>query len=224
MIVLKREGLTLHPDVLAAVREAILDERPDFAPRVAQLTFQKSVQPFFSNHTIIYANSAVPMPARFVVLALGPAGQGAPLLLTKHIERLRAIAALDPPPDLGLQDTAQAYALYGGGWTTMAVNGEMRLESFEHIPWFELDAAQKAEVEVLRARFAARIHPEKVIRSAAGWEFKSWIIADRKLIQRTMKVPLDGQLERTDVVEHEQLAVPEGKHWGTRDGRHVPVG
>ena len=115
MMVLKREAVSLHPDTVEAIREAILAERPDYGPRVAGLTFQKSVQPFFSKHTIVYANSAVPMPARFVVLALGPAGKGAPLLLTKHIERLRAVAASDPPPDLGLQDTAQGYALTDRG-------------------------------------------------------------------------------------------------------------
>jgi len=224
MIVLKREELTLHPDVLAAVREVILDERPDFAPRVANLTFQRSVQPFFPNHTIVYANAALPMPARFVVLALGPAGQGAPLLLSKHIERLRALAEFDRPPDLALQDCAQAYALYGNGWTTTAVNGEMRLEAFDHIPWYELTPAEHAEVEVLRAKFGARIQPEQALRTEAGWEFRSWVIADRKLIERTLQVPLDGQLERIDVVHHEGLRVPEGKHWGTRDGRHVPVG
>lgn len=111
---------------------------------------------------------------------------------------------------------ARAYAGDCNDWTT---HGELVLDSFDHVPWHELDDAGRAEVERLRARFARLIQPELGSQTARGWTFQLWLVADRQLIEPRLTVPLDGRLERTDLVHARQLPMPEGTVWDMRDGR-----
>ncbi|MBK7585211.1 MAG: hypothetical protein IPI67_34115 [Myxococcales bacterium] len=224
MSILEREPVQLDGATLQAIDQAIIDERPDLEPGLDDIELDRLVQPYFSAHTLLVATCGVPFPARSVVLALGPAGEGRPLLLSHNLARLQAVAAAEPPSGLEERGRARDYAGHGNDWTTPSLNGELALASFDHIPWHELDEAGRVEVARLSERFAPTIQPEVALRTANGWTFHSWLVADRQLIERRLSVPPDGRLERADRVHVRQLPVPEGNVWDLRDGRWVPVG
>jgi hypothetical protein len=213
----------LTPEQHAAMRVAIDRDAPWFADRLNRFTEIERVElPWFARHQILDVQSPVPFPARRVYVAVGAGGVR---VLSQHLENLHAIAADDPPSGLDDAGNAALYASECNGLAAAYGVGELRIETFGEIPFYapRKDAEQRV-VDDLRARFEERIGPETRTRTAGGWQFQSWLIAVSSLIERTILVPPDGKLVRTDTMHASYLPIPYGNHWGLRDGRLVPIG
>ncbi|MBE7451156.1 MAG: hypothetical protein HS111_20350 [Kofleriaceae bacterium] len=223
---LGRTTITLSAEEQAQLRAAVERDAVEFSPRLAHpLMIDRIDQPWFRRHRILDVSSALPFPARRVHVAAPAAGDGGMKVLTHHLEHLQAVAAHDPPLDLDDEERAAAYATYGNAWTRAYALGELKIGSFSDIPWFaSLDAAQEATIADLARRFADAIAPEARRRVDDGWAFHGWVVAHRRLIERELVVPRDGQLRRTDTVHAEDLPLPAGNQWRIVNNRMIPVG
>ncbi len=220
---LGRTTITLTPAELALLRTAVERDAAEFAPRLASpLGFDRLDQPWFRKHRILDVSSAVPFPARRVHVA---AFDGGMRVLTAHLEHLHQVAAHDPPLDLDDQTKAVAYATYGNAWTRTYALGELKIGTFSDIPWFaSLDETQQTQIDQLARQFGDAVKPEQQQRGEDGWVIRAWWIAHRRLIERELVVPRDGQLRRTDVIHAEDLPLPPGNQWRFVNGRLIPVG
>ena len=223
MLQLARTKIQLMPAELAELRAAVEKGAPEFAHRLANPTeVDRIEQPWFVRHRVLDVQSAVPFPARRIHVV---AAEGEMRVLTAHLEHLQETAAADPPADLDGAENAAAYAGYGNAWTRVHALGELKVGSFDEIPWYgDLDDAQRKVIDDLRATWGPEIRPETRRLSFDGWVFHSWWIAMGKLIERELVVPRDGQLRRIDQVRAAELPVPPGNHWQFVNGRLVPVG
>jgi len=222
MLQLARTKVQLTPAEQAQLRAAALRDAPEFAHRLASpLDIDRLEQPWFRQHRVLEIASSVPFPPRRLHVA---AGDGRMRVLTAHIENLRAVAADDRPGGLEAEQAAADYAEHANFWTATHALGELKIGSFDEIPWFaSLDDQQRGAIEDLRSRFGQSIRPEQRSRGD-GWVFRSWWVAMRQLIERELVVPPDGQLRRTDEVRAADMPVPAGSHWGFVNGRFVPIG
>jgi hypothetical protein len=221
---LARTPVRLTPAEHAALRAAAERDAPAFAPRLDRpVDVVRLEQPWFRRHRVLELVSAAPPPDRRIHVAVGPTGTV--LMFTAHIERLRQVAAEDPPPGLDERDAAADYATYGDFWTRVSALGELIVEAFDEIPWYPApDAAQRERVALLRAAWAESITTQVCRRTDEGWSLRSWRLIERRLVERELVVPRDGQLRRRDATRATELPVPPGRYWKLVNGRGVPAG
>ncbi|HEU4425811.1 MAG TPA: hypothetical protein VFR67_25010 [Pilimelia sp.] len=218
---LSRTRIALTATEHASLRAAVERDAPALAGRIDDpVDIDRLEQPWFRHRRILDVQSPVPFLARRIHVALDPAGQA--LVLTRKLEHLQQVAAADPPPGLDAAEEAATYATYASAWTRESPLGELKLSSFADIPW--PSALDPATVEALRDRWGDAIQPETRNRLAGGWLFRSWWLVTRRLVERELLVPPDGRLQRTDIVNAEQLPVPLGNYWQLVNGRLIPVG
>jgi hypothetical protein len=150
---------------------------------------------------------------------------GEMLVLTGHVKNFCALAAADPPAGLSDPKIATEYAEQASDWTATSQFGALRIGSVDEIPWFAKPSADdQARIDEVRAAFAARIAPQKLFASAFTYELVYWLIDNQRLIERTLVVYPNGQFACNDQVHAQGLPIPQGRYWGTVNGRIVPVG
>ncbi len=222
---LARTRFELEPEDRFLLRTAVERDRPAFASRLdGALGVESLAQPFFRGVEILELVSAQPFPPARLYAAWMKTPRRV-WSLSGRIDRLREVAAASRPEGLTDPKTATAYALHGDAWTSAAEFGELRVASLDEIPWFpELDAKERATVEQLKQSLGARVQPQKLTMSPGEYQLAFWLVASQRLIERTLRVPLSGALEREDRVHAEKLPLPRGKTWGLVDGRYVPTG
>jgi hypothetical protein len=223
MLELARTRISLTPTELSRLRAAAERDAHAFVDRLqGPIEVEQVEQPWFRRHRILEVASAAPFPARSLDVATA---DGEFLVLNARIDHLQHIAAADPPAGMDRLENAAPYAVYGNGWTSTSAMGEVRIDSFDQIPWqASLDDAQRARIEALRQRWSAEIRPETSEHSAAGWRFRHWCIATRQLVERELLVEPSGQLRRTERFHEQYLPVPPGRYWRLVQGRLIPVG
>jgi len=220
---LTRTVITLSPVEQAQLEGAVHEDAASFIDRLGgPLKIERIEQPWFRRHRILEVGSPMPMPARRVFVA---AFEGGMKVLNAHLEHLQRVAAHDPPPQLDDEANAAAYATYGNAWTRTYANGELKIGTFSDIPWYpNLGPEEQARVDELGARLGDAITPEQHRRTDEGWVIRTWWVAHRRLIEREIVVPLDGQLRRDDTIHAEDLPLPPGHQWRMVNGRYLPVG
>ncbi len=208
-----------------SLRTAVERDLPAFARRLdGVLEIEEIAQPFFTGLQVLEVVSAAPPPPQKIHLGRSESPRRL-WVLTRHIEHLRAMAELERPRDLTDPNAAKEYALHATAWTTESPLGELRVASLDEVPWFDdLSDAERARVDELRRTLAGEIGPEKLEMAIAEYRLTYWLVANQRLIRRTLTVPLSGALRRDDRVVADQLPVPPGKIWKFVDGRLVPVG
>jgi hypothetical protein len=223
MIEPPRTPIRLTTDELSRLQVEVNRDAPQFADRLDRfLEVEQLALPWFRKHRILDLRANLPFPARRIYVAAGAARMR---VLTGHLENLRAVAAADPPAELGDEASAKDYAVHCNGLAAAYPVGELAIASFDEIPFVaQPDERRQQTIDDLRARFAARIHAEERARTDEGWTFHSWLVASSSLIERTLIVPPDGAMVRRDTVHAAHLPVPYGTHWGMRNGRLVPIG
>ncbi len=220
---LGRTTITLSSEELTQLAAVVDADAPSFASRLGgPLKVERIEQPWFRRHRILEIGSPMPYPARKIHVA---AYDGGISVLTARLAHFQTVAAHDPPLDLDDEDKAAAYASSGNAWTREYANGELKIGTFSDIPWYPgLDAVQQKLVDDLAARVADAIAPEQHRRGDDGWIVRSWWVAHRRLIERELTVPRDGQLRRNDTIHAEDLPLPPGNQWRFVNGRYLPVG
>lgn len=147
------------------------------------------------------------------------------VVLTGHLEVLVAMAAADRPAALTDPKIATNYAIYCDGWTTESPYRELKIASVDDIPWLaNLDDEMKAQIQGVKDALGSAIEPQELIFEPGQWQVHFWVVANRRLIERTLIVPLDGQLRRIDKIHREDLPLPPGKMWKMVNNRLIPVG
>jgi len=222
-IKLLRKPFQLSPTQLTRLREAAERDAHAFVDRLSgPIDVHEITQPWLRRHRVLEIGSAAPFPARALFVVVNDREIR---VLNARLENLQRAAAEDPPLRMEREDNAADYAAYGHAWTTPAAMGELRIESFDEIPWHaRLDDKSRQQIDELRARFGDAIRPEERKQTSEGWHFRSWWIATRQLIERELIVEANGQLRRIDQVHAEYLPLPPGRHWKLVDGRLIPAG
>lgn len=220
---LGRTTITLSSEEQAQLETAVRAEAASFIDRLAgNLKIERIDQPWFRRHRVLEVGSPMPFPARRVYVA---AYDGGMHVLSAHLENLRRVAAHDPPSELDDEATAAAYATHGNAWTREYANGELKIGTYSDIPWHPgLKPEEQARVDELGARLGGSIAPEQHRRTDEGWVIRTWWVAHRRLIEREIVVPRDGQLRRHDTIHAEDLPLPPGNVWRMVNGRYLPVG
>lgn len=220
---LGRTIIALSPQEQDQMEAAVREDAPSFADRLGgDLKIERIEQPWFRRHRILDISSAMPFPARRIFVAVWDGGVA---VLSARIDHLRRVAAHDPPLDLDDEQKAADYATFGNAWTREYANGELAIGTYSDIPWYpKLAPEEQARVDELGARIAASIAPEQHRRTDEGWVIRTWWLAHRRLIEREIVVPRDGQLRRTDTIHADELPVPPGHQWRMVNGRYLPVG
>jgi hypothetical protein len=215
--------ITLGPDERERLAGAVERDWPSFAPRLGgPLIVSDRGQRWFRHHRVLEVRSPTPLPALSIHVAQAPRGEIR--VLRGHPEHLVQVAKDDPPLGLDREEAALAYAEACDAWTTDAELGELRIESFDDVPWrAELTEKEREQARELRARLAGEIHPPRVLRTGRGFTVKSWVVSNRRLLYRELHVPPSGQVLRDERVWAENLGVPAGRTWALVGGRRVPT-
>jgi hypothetical protein len=213
-------GVLSSEDCEALHRE-IAHELPELSGFLEKSLVRKIEQPFFRPIVIIEATT----PDLRICTALAGAPRRA-WLLSGRPENLSAIAELEQPAELNDPKIATAYALHCSDWTLApSPFGELFVTSFEGIPFRSpLKQQERAAVDELRARIGDRIQPLRLALAVGTSEVTIWLVGGQMLVERTMKVAINGHFEQQDAVCARELPVPDGRLWGfVNDPRSVPI-
>jgi hypothetical protein len=143
-------------------------------------------QRWWKHHRIVEIQSAAPMPAEGVAFGFGPNGDVC--VLRAHVENLQNIIRVDPPTEPITTQEARAYAMFCNGLTTDARWGELTVDSFDDIPLRTLLAPdERAAIEELRDKHAARMHPPALDESSEGFSLRLWVVSMSRLIEREIR-------------------------------------
>jgi hypothetical protein len=220
-----RRRFELAPEDRFSLRTTVERDRPAFAARLdGTLEIDALEQPFFDTIEILEVVSPAPFPPQrlYVAWARSPRRLW---VLSGRIDRLCEVAAAERPQGLTDPRTATAYALAGDGWTSEAPLGALRIDALAEIPWFpELDAKERAVVDELERTLGDRVRPLQTTMSAGEYQLTLWLVSSQRLIERVLRVTLDGALVRDDRIHAEKLPLPAGRTWGLVRGRYVPTG
>lgn len=219
-----RRRFELPPEDRFGLRAAVERDRPRFSARLdGVLEVEALAQPFFRGVEILDVTSPAPFPPSQINVAWSKTPRRL-WVLTGRIDRLCEVALAERPEGLADPKTAIAYALHADAWTSESELGELRIASLDEIPWFpELNEQERALVEGLKLTLGARVQPRKLTMSVAEYQLAFWLISDQRLIERHLRVPLSGALEREDRLHADQLPLPRGRTWGVVDGRYLPT-
>ncbi len=213
-------GVLSSEDCEALHRE-IAHELPELSGLLEKSLVHKIEQPLFRQIVVIEATT----PEFRICTALA----GEPRrtwLLSGRPENLSAMAKLERPAELNDPKTATAYALNCSDWTLPpSPFGELLVVSFEGIPFRSpLKQEERAAVDELRARIGDRIQPLRLALGVGTFEVTIWLVCGQMLVERTMKLSINGHFELQDAVCARELPVPDGRLWGfVSDPRSVPI-
>lgn len=177
-------------------------------------------QPFFSWNEIFEVTVAEPAATAHLAHR-----QGRFTVLTGNLAAFNVMVHADRPSRLTSGLAKRLYLNVASDWTTTNPWPDYVVDRFDEIHfWTPPSDEVRAQIDELRARFADRIEPAQFRETATGAELIVWLIAQRALIRRTLRVDAAGALSRDDEVEARDLPVYEANLWEMVDGRYVPVG
>jgi hypothetical protein len=204
-----------------ALHREIAHELPELSGFLEKSLVHKIEQPFFRQIVVIEATT----PELRICGALAGEPRRA-WLLSGRPENLSAIAELERPAELNDPKIATAYALNCSDWTLPSSPfGELLIMSFEEIPFRSpLKQEERAAVDELRARIGDRIQPLRLALGVGTSGVTIWLVGGQMLVERTMKLSMNGHFEQQDAVCARGLPVPDGRFWGfVNDPRRVPI-
>jgi hypothetical protein len=215
-------GPVLSSEDREALHREIAHELPELSGFLEKSLVHKIEQPFFRQVVIIEATT----PELRICAALAGEPRRA-WLLSGRPENLSAIAELERPAELNNPKIATAYALNCSDWTLPpSPFGELLIMSFEGVPFRSpLTQEERAAVDELRARIGDRIQPLRLALGVGTSEVTIWLVGGQTLVERTMKLSINGHFEQQDAVCARGLPMPDGRFWGFVDPnpRYVPI-
>ena len=205
-----------------ALRREVAHELPELSGFLEKSLVHKIEQPFFRQVEVIEATT---QELRICAALAGEPRRA--WLLSGRPENLNAIAELERPAELNNQKIATAYALNCSDWTLPpSPFGELLVTSFDEMPFRSpLTQEERAAVDELRARIGDRIQPVRLALGVGTSEVTIWLVSGQMVVERTMKLLINGHFEQQDAVCARGLPMPDGRFWGFVDPnpRNVPM-
>lgn len=222
---LRRNPVSLSAETTEQIKRALIGGLSFWGSRTSTISVEELEQPFFKSWKILEVVSPSPLPDIRAYLAWKPGSTpgGQLLLLSGVPQHLHEVATSEPPRGLADDQTAESYAWNASSWISDAMLRDFRLDSVTDLPWLSQLKPEETAVKDELTR-EARITPPKTQRTAQGFELHYFLVNNKRLIERTIRVPPDGLLTRKDAVLREGLAVPPGRVWKMLNGRPRPVG
>ena len=103
---------------------------------------------------------------------------------------------------------------------------ELLITAFDDIPFHaDMGDVEALLMDDLKELLGPHITAPVVARAGTGWTMTKWLVADARLLRRTLRIDAVGRLARADEVFEAALPCPVGRYWGIdASGRLVPIG